>query len=328
MFSWLSFLALLAVLVNVNGHGRLWRPPQRGSVWRLGNNSQPRNYDDMSLFCGGKGRQYDVNGGKCGTCGDPYDGVREHELGGKYGTGFISYLARYTQGQVMPIEVDVTANHKGWFEFRICEATDNNTPVTQDCLDQNRLTFDDGSDRFTLAPGITGPIPMNVRLPPHLTCNHCVLQWWWTTGNSGKSPRKETFVNCADVSIQPAATNVQPTPSPPTPAPTTTTTTTTTVATTTTTLPPITTCYPGQSQVCKWNASVSATTQASLDAACTKMSTEEPTDFFRTSCRCHCEWSTVPRDCGDIPRTWENIPNPDPLCAANCGQCPTSHCRC
>ena len=39
--------------------------------------------------------QWGINGGKCGVCGDPWDGVREHEAGGKYANGLIA--ANYTQ---------------------------------------------------------------------------------------------------------------------------------------------------------------------------------------------------------------------------------------
>lgn len=30
-----------------------------------------------------------LNGGKCGVCGDPWNGRRENEAGGKYATGTI-----------------------------------------------------------------------------------------------------------------------------------------------------------------------------------------------------------------------------------------------
>ena len=51
-------------------------------------------------------------------CGDPWDGVRENEAGGRYANGIIS--AEYQEGQVIEIVVDVTANHRGWFEFNVC----------------------------------------------------------------------------------------------------------------------------------------------------------------------------------------------------------------
>jgi hypothetical protein len=81
---------------------------------------------------------------------------------------------------------------------------------------------------------ILGAYTIRLRLPPGLTCKHCVLQWWWKVGNSWGcegNPRKcgnglgpqETFVNCADISITSSGgtlpTDGPPPPPPPTQAP-------------------------------------------------------------------------------------------------------------
>ena len=42
-------------------------------------------------------------GGKCGMCGDPYDGPRNHELGGKYATGTITRT--YNMGQIFDVKI-------------------------------------------------------------------------------------------------------------------------------------------------------------------------------------------------------------------------------
>jgi uncharacterized protein (DUF608 family) len=87
--------------------------------------------------------QWTTNNGKCGICGDPYDAERENEAGGKYATGLIS--AHYKTGQTIDIAVQITANHLGWFEFRLC---DNNNPkkaATPECLDKYLLQLADGS---------------------------------------------------------------------------------------------------------------------------------------------------------------------------------------
>jgi hypothetical protein len=36
----------------VNGHGRLWDPPGRSTMFRKGFNT-PHNYNDNQLYCGG-----------------------------------------------------------------------------------------------------------------------------------------------------------------------------------------------------------------------------------------------------------------------------------
>lgn len=38
-----------------------------------------------------------VQNGRCGVCGDPYQGPRENEAGGKYASGVI--VRNYTEGQ-------------------------------------------------------------------------------------------------------------------------------------------------------------------------------------------------------------------------------------
>lgn len=49
------------VVVVVQGHGYLYDPPGRSSLWRynsIGHQAYPgavANYDDMSLYCGGFG---------------------------------------------------------------------------------------------------------------------------------------------------------------------------------------------------------------------------------------------------------------------------------
>lgn len=42
------------------------------------------NYNDHELYCGGFARQHQKNGGKCGVCGDPWDGPKPNEAGGTY----------------------------------------------------------------------------------------------------------------------------------------------------------------------------------------------------------------------------------------------------
>ncbi len=43
-------------------------------MWRFGFNVPP-NYNDMSNYCGGKDNQWMGQKGRCGICGDPYQGM-------------------------------------------------------------------------------------------------------------------------------------------------------------------------------------------------------------------------------------------------------------
>ncbi|KAH3800335.1 hypothetical protein DPMN_153968 [Dreissena polymorpha] len=178
-------------------------------MWRQGFNS-PQNYDDTSLFCGGFSTQWSRNGGKCGVCGDNFaDNPRPNEPGGKFYTGII--VRKYDVGQVIDVAVHLTANHKGWFEFRLCQNDVENKAVTQDCFDQHLLKDDKGVSRFSISIGME-MVKYSLKLPTGITCRACVLQWMYNTGNSwGVDPvtktgcigcgNQEQFYGCSDISI-------------------------------------------------------------------------------------------------------------------------------
>ena len=69
-----------------------------------------------------------------------------HEFGGKYGLGII--VAEYQAGQSVEMRVQLTANHLGWFEFRLCP--DNDSVLSADelseCFEQNVLEFCNGEE--------------------------------------------------------------------------------------------------------------------------------------------------------------------------------------
>lgn len=213
-----TFLLLYTVR-EISSHGRLMVPPARNCMWRYGY-PNPVNYDDNQLYCGGHAVMYGQNKGKCGVCGDGYhEQPRPNEPGGPYANGIV--VRRYVPGQVIDVEVDVTTNHNGTFELRLCQNNDPAKTITQECFDKNPLPIVDSNDpssksySYTLPPGPPGTFTYKVRLPSDVTCTYCVIQWWWQVGNTwGDCPDgtskvgcgpQETFVNCADVSIQPLA---------------------------------------------------------------------------------------------------------------------------
>ncbi|XP_062615337.1 uncharacterized protein LOC134277082 isoform X1 [Saccostrea cucullata] len=205
--------ALLASLLPclAEAHGRLIMPPSRSSMWRYGFPT-PENDNDHQLWCGGKWNQWGINRGKCGICGDPYQqNPRENEAGGKYATGIISKCYQYQpSGQNMDIQVELTANHLGYFEFRLCEHNDTSTAITQACLDKNLLRFPDNSTRHYVRGSVYGVINLHLQIPPSVSCTQCVLQWKYNTGNSWGCDRsgcgmgrggQEQFYGCADIAI-------------------------------------------------------------------------------------------------------------------------------
>ncbi|PVD39241.1 hypothetical protein C0Q70_01869 [Pomacea canaliculata] len=148
-------------------------------MWRV-HFSNPPNYDDNQLFCGGVAVQWHQNGGKCGLCGDPWPGPRENEAGGRYANGIVT--RSYEVGQVIDVYIELTANHK------------------------RSLPVPDGAYSTKL------DINLRLRLPQGLTCVACVFQWKYNAGNSwGKDPvtgkecvgcgPQEQFYGCADVAI-------------------------------------------------------------------------------------------------------------------------------
>nr|XP_045613811.1 uncharacterized protein LOC123767806 [Procambarus clarkii] len=213
-------LVVMAGVGAVHAHGYMSSPAARNSAWRFGFRT-PTNYNDNELFCGGREVQHRRNGGQCGVCGDNWRAPepRPHERGGQYGGGVIT--ASYTEGQVVPVTIHISANHRGWYEFRLCN---NNNPMARDsqhCLNKQLLSLADGSGtRYTLNGSVRGDHIVYVQLPPRLSCTHCVLQWTWVAGNSwGTCPDgsgktgcgpQETFVNCADISILPKHYSVKP----------------------------------------------------------------------------------------------------------------------
>ncbi|XP_046381238.1 uncharacterized protein LOC124152360 [Haliotis rufescens] len=294
-------LLLCGLLGSVTPHGYLSVPLQRSSMWR-GGFAVPANYDDNGLRCGGPTRQFNKNSGRCGICGDPWDATdKENEAGGKYASGIISKT--YNEGDRMAVEVVITSNHKGYFEFRLCPHNNVHTPATQACLDQHLLQVEVNrvmATKYQLGTG-TGTFRMNVLLPQGVTCSQCIFQWKYRTGNNwgcegsdcglGKGPQ-EHFVNCADIEITQSGQPQTQTPDPfqtSTPNPT-----------------PRTTPVP----------TPAATLQPSTAAPATLAPTTSPSNVNYDNCRAIGEWT------GQIGMTnW---------CKTNCalGNCPASHCLC
>jgi len=196
------------VVIGIDAHGRLMRPPNRSSIWRVPEFTHlnpPQNYDDNQLYCGGI-HQADDPGSNCGVCGDPASASkpRANEVGGTYDAGII--VAQYQAGQAIDIEVELTVSHMGNMEFRLCNNPQNEQ---QSCFDQNILQLVTGGTKLPAGP--TGPTRTRVQLPNNLRCDRCILQWNYRAGNgwgdcgngtsaTGCGPQ-ETFRGCADIRI-------------------------------------------------------------------------------------------------------------------------------
>ncbi|XP_069104435.1 uncharacterized protein [Argopecten irradians] len=308
------FVLCLAVLIvisleGVAGHGRLVKPPGRSTMWRYGYKTPP-NYNDHQLFCGGFPIQWWVNGGKCGICGDRYDtAIRENEPPyGRYANGIITEV--YQTGGTIDIKVEVTASHRGYFEFRLCPNNNVKKAATQDCLDRYLLhEYHGNSSRVYVYDTNAGIYDVKMRLPYGVTCSQCVLQWryrtgnrWGCTGNDftrgqcglGQGPQEE-FYACADIAILESGSDDRSTPSPTTFNPKLPTSLTTNA-------PPV------QTTTKTTTTSTQATTQRPVIPA--------PPPSIRIVCK--------------SAGAWKGLLSMDRWCDINCKRryCPMTHCKC
>ncbi|KAF0700643.1 Aste57867_8821 [Aphanomyces stellatus] len=225
-----TFLAAIAatavIFTVVEGHGRLIVPPHRGYMGRLPQFSKlvPIDYDDNGLNAGGVG---ETKKGTHGICGDPYTQTspRDHENGGMYGR-FGQHGAQvvggcFAPGATMNLQVQVTANHMGHFNFQLCKLKGPKDVETEACFQQ--LVQPNGQPDWPVPSG-NKFFDMQYVLPKGLTCEGetpCVLRWEYIGSNNwGDDPLdQEHFWNCADIYI---SNNCAPPPPPTlvTPSPT------------------------------------------------------------------------------------------------------------
>ena len=113
----ITILLLTLEVPYVLSHGRMMEPPARNTMWRFGFPVKP-NYEDSELFCGGIKVQWEDNSGKCGVCGDAFNGLREHETGGFYANNVT--VRHFYPGSAIDVFIDIVANHGGFFNFEMC----------------------------------------------------------------------------------------------------------------------------------------------------------------------------------------------------------------
>ena len=81
-----------------------------------------------------------VNGGRCGTCGDPWDTdvPRANEAGGRYAQGIIS--RKYsTRDRFLYVVIQVTSSMGGFFEFNICPNNNVTKRAKEECFEEYPL---------------------------------------------------------------------------------------------------------------------------------------------------------------------------------------------
>lgn len=190
---------------KVQSHGFLQYPKSRNFIASTAGNYCPHCLNGGTVERVSESGKLKWPRGEHGICGDAkMDPVpRAHEAGGKfYAPGTFETLK---QGDALNINLTITTNHNGRFEFRVCRVSggydDANTTeaaeLTEDCLNQNVLKQANvrgaqkpGDQWFYTTPGdpMYTEYSLWYDLPKDLTCDgvssHCVLQWHWVTMNS------------------------------------------------------------------------------------------------------------------------------------------------
>lgn len=189
-------VVLLMLAVDVRAHGVLQVPISRN--WKA--HLEGREYCQHCLNAGGPG-MVAIPGlkwpaGNHGVCGNVASGAQTYAAAGPV-------TATYSAGQVIDLTVQITAYHKGRFEFSICNSTSLtescfNIPLTRaDAVRPGGLYSYLESAKYDNSMTISGGLPseggqaiysMKYRLPAGFTCTKCVLRWHYLTGNSCNPP--------------------------------------------------------------------------------------------------------------------------------------------
>ena len=79
--------------------------------------------------------------------------------------------------------VDITANHRGYFEFKLCPSRNDKKEVLQECLNKHTLKIVNTSNTgYFVGNHGNSRVTLSLQLPKSLTCKRCVLQWTYTAG--------------------------------------------------------------------------------------------------------------------------------------------------
>ncbi|KAL4216302.1 hypothetical protein ACF0H5_024028 [Mactra antiquata] len=154
--------------------------------------------------------QWGVHGGRCGVCGDLWNGTQDNADNGKYDSGII--VRKYIDGHYINITFEVSSNFLGYVEFRLCPRNSTVHTLEQSCFDRYPLWIDESHGTRYYIGSRGGIYDIHIRLPSGVICKKCVLQWKYKTGYRYNGDdnckclgcgKQEQYVNCADIEIAP-----------------------------------------------------------------------------------------------------------------------------
>lgn len=159
---------------------------------------------------------------RASLCGDAY-GDTAHMLGGMYmPTSTAPIVRTYSEGSVIRLSAELDTNHNGYFEYFLCDLDACGVAdIANTCFEQGHChkllrvpspaceNAANDEDMHTRCGPVDEKYPgrwyvpcrkgghvgvhivggednddMMYRLPSGVTCEHCVLQWYWATANS------------------------------------------------------------------------------------------------------------------------------------------------
>lgn len=151
---------------------------------------------------------------RSGVCGDAVNGPQHHLRGGQYYHGG-RIVATYSQGSVLGIGMSIVTHHNGFVVLNLCDVSKCSGEISPDCFKKGACHQLKRAYHPECESGRSphcGPIDRRhpgrwylpchsksrwddyrphyatFRLPAHLTCKHCVLQWYWVTANTCNPP--------------------------------------------------------------------------------------------------------------------------------------------
>jgi len=304
-------------------------PVSRASAWRKGFKN-PADYNDNEGYCGGYSHQWLRSRGKCGVCGDPWgQRPRNHEApGGRYANGII--VKEYRVGEMMEVEIDLSANHRGSFTFKLCQNNNVRRDSHQRCFDRNTLkVYPEMTESFELPSEASQTFYIQLKLPEGVTCKQCVLQWTYNTANSwGNCPNgtnaigcgpQETFRACSDIRISRSGKTLPKI---------------TTKRPTTTTEPPNTTNFESEDETTTENflettTEFDAPETTTIQITTTTTTTKSPK--LKKKLKRKRKRKKKQKTC-HAQGVWKHSAGFDDWCNQNCNHrpayCPKSHCKC
>lgn len=195
----LAAAAAVYLATSVDAHGWVQVPLAR----QLCNGDEVKWATTVSAGSGARDMRPPY-GGVPGLCGDPFGSYLDNPPS-NFKAMPCEIQETYQEGGIIKAQVDISANHGGFFELSVCDSME----ITQECFDRNKLrTVEKDSEQWhIMTRTIDDPSPqrpesyfMDWKLPEGLSCEHCVVQWsWWTAHNCLYPCEKEVCGFYADL---------------------------------------------------------------------------------------------------------------------------------